>query len=404
MKRNKYAYLVFAVSLVILCTSSFGLGALAAQKKIVKLPVKTTTAAVSSATATNTDTELFFKVWNTLQEKSVHFDEATDEDRMYGAVKGLTSSLGDPYTVFMTPKESKDFNESISGSFDGIGAEIGKKDDVLTIIAPLKNSPAERAGLKTGDKILKIDGVNATDMSIDEAIGKIRGKAGTVVKFDIYRAGDLDLQVVSVTRETIVIPTIDSEVINDVFVIHIYNFGEKVDSDFAKAITAYKNSGSKYMIIDLRGNPGGYLESAVDIGSYFIPKGKTIVTEDFVKKNKKDVHTSYGYNEITPTPKLVILIDAGSASASEILAGALHDNKIAKLVGVKSFGKGSVQELIPMKGNTSLKVTIARWLTPNGTAIDKEGIKPDVEVKRVYDAKNPKIDNQMDRAIEIVKK
>lgn len=402
MKKNKYAYLIFAASLIVLCTSSFGLGALAAQKKIVKLPIKSTVVA-STATISNTDTELFFKVWNTLQEKSVHFDEATNEDRMYGAVKGLTASLGDPYTVFMTPKESKDFNESISGSFDGIGAEIGKKDDVLTIIAPLKNSPAERSGLKTGDKILKIDGINATDMSIDEAIGKIRGRAGTVVKFDIYRAGDLDLRVVSVTRETIIIPTIEYEIINGVFVIHIYNFGEKVDDDFAKAIAAYKNSGLKYMIVDLRGNPGGYLESAVDIGSYFIPKGKTIVTEDFVKKNKKEVHTSYGYNEIT-LPKLVILIDGGSASASEILAGALHDNKVAKLVGVKSFGKGSVQELIPMKNNTSLKVTIARWLTPNGTAIDKEGIKPDIEVKRIYDEKNPKVDNQMDRAIEIVKK
>lgn len=402
MKKNKYAYLVFAVSLIVLCTSSFGLGALAAQKKIVKLPSNTATA--NAATSSNTDTELLFKVWNTLQEKSVHFDEHTNEERMYGAVKGLTASLGDPYTVFMDPKESKGFNESITGSFDGIGAEIGKQDDVLTIIAPLKNSPAERAGLKTGDKILKIDGINATDMSIDEAIGKIRGKAGTVVKFDIYRQGDTDLRIINITRETIVVPTIDYETISGVFVIHIYNFGEKVDADFSKAITAYKDSGLKHMIIDVRGNPGGYLVSAVNIASYFVPKGKTIVTEDFVKKNKKDVHTSYGYNDIMPIPKVVILIDGGSASASEILAGALRDNKVAKLVGVKSFGKGSVQELIPMKNNTSLKVTIARWLTPNGTAIDKEGIKPDVEVKRIYDEKNPKADNQMDRAIEIVKK
>ena len=157
------------------------------------------------------------------------------------------------------------------------------------------------------------------------------------------------------------------------------------------------------MIIDLRANPGGYLEASVDIASYFVPKGKTIVSEDFVKDNKKTVHTSYGYKDITPLPKIVVLVDEGSASASEILAGALHDHGIAKLVGVKTFGKGSVQELLPMEGGTSLKITIARWLTPDGNTIDKNGIKPDIEIKRIYDEKNPKKDNQIEKAIEIVK-
>lgn len=402
MNQNKYRNTVLATSLVFIAGIFFFFGAYAASNDLVVFP-GAKASVVENATKENTDLELFFTVWNTLQEKSIHFNEVKDTDRLYGAIQGLAASLGDPYTEFMPPRETKEFNESISGSFDGIGAELGKKDDILTIIAPLKNSPAQNAGLHAGDKIIKIDGVSAADMSVDEAVSRIRGKKGTVVKLDIYREGDQDSKTISIVRDTIVIPTIDSEIIDGVYVIHIYNFGEKVTSEFAQAIVGFKSSGLQYLIIDLRGNPGGYLEAAVDIGSYFIPKGKTIVSEDFVTNSKKEIHTSYGYSEIKTMPKIVVLVDGGSASASEILAGALRDNGNAKIVGVKTFGKGSVQELIPMKGNTSLKVTIARWLTPSGNTIDKNGITPDVEVKRVIDEKNPKKDNQIEKAIQIVK-
>ncbi len=402
MNNKNFRYSIAILVLVVFSFGSFAFGAYASQKQIIKFKF-TAVSSAQAASKTNTNTDLFFTVWNTLKEKSIHYNDVTDEDRMYGAIKGLTASLGDPYTEFMPPSESKKFNESIAGSFDGIGAEIGKsQDDILTVIAPLKGSPAEIAGLKSGDKILKIDGIVTNGMSIDESILKIRGKKGTVVKLEIYRTGALETQVISVTRDTIVIPTVESEIIDGVYVIHISSFGEKATKDFEKAINSYKTSGLNYMVIDLRGNPGGYLEAAVDIGSYFIPKGKTIVVEDFVKNNQKEIHTSYGYNKINK-PKLVVLIDGGSASASEILAGSLSDHKIATLVGVKTFGKGSVQELIPMKGGTNLKVTIARWLTPNGIAIDKEGIKPDIEVKRIYDEKNPKVDNQLNKAIQVVK-
>ncbi len=383
--------------------ASFVFGVYANEKKIVEIPFANRNVAVA-ATGDNKDLDLFFTVWNTLREKSIHFDEVKDDDRIYGAIQGLASSLGDPYTVFMPPKEAKDFNESISGSFDGIGAELGKKDKILTIIAPLKNSPAERAGIRSGDKIVKINDTPATDMEIEEAVSLIRGKKGTIVNLEIYRDGDRDTKKIEIMRDTIVIPTLQTEVKDGVFVVHVYNFGEKVVADFDKAIDEYKNSGLDKMIIDLRGNPGGYLEAAVDISSYFVPKGKTIVTEDFVKGDKKQVHTSYGYSDLKKLPKVVILVDGGSASASEILAGALRDHKIATIVGTKTFGKGSVQELIPMKENTSLKVTIARWLTPSSKLIEKNGIEPDVEIKREIKEGDATYDNQLIKALEVINK
>ncbi len=403
MNKIQYKKLVLVISVILIAGCSFTLGVYASNKKIISLPFASASSGIESVTKDNTDLDLFFSVWNTLKDKSIHYGEVKDSDRVYGAIQGMTASLGDPYTVFMTPKESKEFNESISGSFDGIGAELGKKDSVLTIIAPLKGSPSEKAGLMSGDKIVKINGKSASDISIEEAVSQIRGKKGTPVKITIYRDGEKDVRDIEIMRDTIVIPTTKTEIVDGVFVVHIYNFGENVVNEFEKAVKEFNNSGTSYMVLDLRGNPGGYLEAAVDIASDFIPKGKTIVSEDLVKEGSKQVHTSYGYNRFTNTPKVVVLVDAGSASASEILAGALHDNKIAKIVGVKTFGKGSVQELLPMKGGTALKVTIARWLTPAGITIDKNGIAPDIEVKRVIDEKNPTKDNQLEKAISVVK-
>lgn len=401
MDKRNYKNLLFGTSLIFVAAAFFVFGAYASDKKLVVFPAKAS--AAQTVTKENTDLDLFFSVWNTLRGKSIHFDEARDSDRMYGAIKGLTASLGDPYTEFMTPKESKQFKESISGSFDGIGAELGKKDGVLAIIAPLKNSPAERAGLQSGDKILEINGTPASEMSVEEAVTHIRGKKGTVVKLGIYREGERDTKTIDIVRDTIVVPTLETKTIDGVFVIHIYNFGDNVTDEFQDALSSFRSSEYKYLVLDLRGNPGGYLEAAVDMASYFVPKGKTVVSEDYAKSGKKEVHTSYGYSDLRPLPKIVVLVDGGSASASEILAGALRDHKIASIVGVKTFGKGSVQELIPMKENTALKVTIARWLTPSGVTIEKNGITPDVEVAKVLDEKNPKKDNQLEKAIQVVK-
>lgn len=397
---KQYKKFVIIITVLFLCTTSFFTGVYAAQKKGLTLPASKKDEPVSIK---NVDMNLFFKVWNTLKEKSIYYKENPNEDIVYGAISGLAESLGDPYTTFMGPQETKEFNESLKGSFSGIGAEVGIKDNLLTIISPLKDSPAEKAGLLPGDKIIKIQGEIAANYSINEAISKIRGEQGTEVELEIYRDGSPETKIIKVLRDIIVVPTISTSTKNDVSIITIHNFGDKVTKEFQKALINFKNSGRNKLIIDLRSNPGGYLESAVDMASYFLPQGKTIVTEDLPKKGQKQIHTSYGYNLLVQNrPKVVILLDAGSASASEIFAGALKDHNAAKIVGTKSYGKGSVQELIPMSQNTSLKVTIAKWLTPNGLTIEKNGINPDVEVKFVYDEKDTKKDNQMEKALEII--
>jgi carboxyl-terminal processing protease len=352
---------------------------------------------------TTADFNTFWKVWNVLNEKSIYAKKVTDQDRVWGAISGLASSLGDPYTVFFPPEENKLFNEEIKGTFSGIGAEIGIKDQILTIIAPLKNTPAEKAGLKAGDKILKIDQTETNGMTVDKAISLIRGPKGTPVTFLILRTGEKQTREIKIVRDEIQTPTIDTELRSDgIFVLKFYSFSENSASLFHDALVKFSESGSHKMILDLRGNPGGYLDAAVNISSWFIDEGKVIVSEDFGDKRKPEVYRSHGPRAFTDKLQLIVLVDGGSASASEILAGALQEHKIATLVGDQTFGKGSVQELVPITDNTSLKVTIARWLTPNGVSISDHGLTPDVKVLNTIKDGEVK-DLQMDKAVELLK-
>jgi carboxyl-terminal processing protease len=340
-----------------------------------------------------------------LNEKSIYAKKITDQDRVYGAISGLASSLGDPYTVFFPPKENKSFSEAIAGSFEGIGAEIGMKDDILTVIAPLKDSPAYKAGIKAGDKIIKINNVRRQYDSGFKAIDLIRGPQGTTVTLTILRLGENKTRDIVVTRDKIQIPTIDTEQRPDgIFVIKFYSFSENSASLFRDALIKFINSKSNKLVLDLRGNPGGYLDSAVNIGSWFINEGDTIVSENSMDGSKPKVYTSHGPRLFNDKLKFVVLVDGGSASASEILAGALQEHGIATLVGEKTFGKGSVQELIKITDDTSLKVTVANWYTPNGISISLQGLEPDIKVpftQQDYDAKK---DPQMDKAVEILNK
>ena len=349
----------------------------------------------------------FWKAWNLINEKFVAVSTTTketdDQTRVYGAIKGMVESLGDPYTTFFPPVESKSFSEEIKGQIEGVGMEVGIKDEVLTVIAPVKGTPAYRAGVKPGDKILKIGDVLTNALSAEEAIKLIRGPKGTSVKLTLFREGAKEPFELSIVRDVINLPTVDTETKGDVFIIRLYSFSAISPNLFRDALREFVETGKYKLVLDLRGNPGGYLEAAQDMASWFLPLGKVVVKEDFKKESDAQIFRSRGYNIFNNSLRMVILIDEGSASASEILAGALHEHGIATLVGAQSFGKGSVQELVDITKDTSLKVTIARWLTPNGNSISHGGLTPDVVVKLDVDEFKKGNDTQLNKALEILK-
>ncbi|MFT5281135.1 MAG: carboxyl-terminal processing protease [Flavobacteriaceae bacterium] len=325
------------------------------------------------------DFDSFWQVWRLLDEKYPNIDEVSLEKRIWGATKGLVESMGDPYTVFFDPEESEKFEESLGGEFSGVGMEVGIRDEILTVIAPLKNTPADRSGILSGDTIVKIDGVVAFDMPIDEAINLIRGPQGSEVILTIIREGEKDSLDISITRDTIVIPTINTELLSDdIFVISLYNFSYDTAEEFRTALVEYKQTGATSLVVDVRGNPGGFLETSVVVSSFFIEKGKSVVVESH-GDGTNTTYRSKGFDVfLDDKDSVYVLVNGGSASASEILAGALRDHDIATIVGTQTFGKGSVQELVTVKDGTTLKVTIANWLTPNGDSISGNGITPDV--------------------------
>lgn len=351
------------------------------------------------------DFSLFWDAWNILEEKYPDHTKVSSEEKLWGAISGLVATYDDPYTVFFPPKESKSFNESISGEFDGVGMEVGIKDKLLTVIAPIKDTPAFRAGIKSGDKILKIDDTESTGLTLDSAINLIRGKKGTSVRLLIVREGENESKEYSIIRDTISLPSLETTMRDDgIFVIRLYNFSAKSPGLFRDAMFELKKKNTDKLILDLRGNPGGYLEASVDIASWFLEKGKPVVIESFGDNEREETYASKGYATLFGKKlDIVILVDNGSASASEILAGALHDHEIATIVGTTTFGKGSVQELIKLTKDTSLKITIAKWFTPNRVSISDQGIVPDVVVE-ASSVKEEDTDPQLEKAVELLLK
>lgn len=360
----------------------------------------------------------FWRVWNILDREFVETSHkpvegdstyeglSKQERRIYGAIKGMVDSEKDPYTTFFTPKEAESFETEIKGSFSGVGMEVGKKDGALTVIAPIVDTPAFRAGIKAGDKIMKINETSAIDMSVDAAIALIRGEKGTTVNITMYREGvDKPLEF-SLVRDTISLPTLDKkyDVKTGMYTIKLYSFSEQSAQLFKEALVDFNKTKSKKLIIDLRGNPGGYLDAALDMSSWFIPAGKVVVTQDYGDKRPQEQLRSYGHGPVPADVKIVVLVDGGSASASEILAGALQDYGRATLIGEKTFGKGSVQEYLKITEDTGLKVTIARWLTPKGKSISVSGLTPDIEVKPTEEQLKNKQDVVLEKAVEILSK
>ncbi len=318
-----------------------------------------------------------------------------------GAKAGLVSAGGDPYTVYLTAAEAKELNDDLNGKLSGIGAQIGKKNNVITIIAPVRDTPAERAGLKPGDVIALINDEDTSGMSVDTAVSKIRGQAGTQVKLKVLRPNTDPLDL-TITRADITVPSVTWSLKNStVGYIQISTFGSDTASLINKAAGELKAQGAKKVILDLRNNGGGYLDAGVDVASEFLTNGKLVVEERTGGKTR-DKLNSNGSGLLAGMPTLV-LVNGGSASASEIVAGALHDNGAARLLGEKTFGKGSVQEMKSLPGGAQLKITIAHWYTPAGVNINKEGIKPDIEVKLTTEDFNASRDPQLDKALELLK-
>ncbi len=355
------------------------------------------------------DFGLFWQALSKLEEKYVNSSEIDYQELLYGAISGMTESLGDDYTIFMKPEKTESFIESVSGkeSFEGVGMEIGIKGKTLTVVAPLEGTPAYEAGIKAGDKILKIDDTPTDDLLLEEAVDLIRGDKGTQVILTVNRKTFDVPKEFTITRDVIEVPVIRWEMLapsevegKDIAYIRIYHFASNLPSKFEDIVSEILKSDAEKIILDLRNNPGGYLEAAVEIASWFIPNKEVVVKEEF-KDGKINEYKSKGYQHLQSFP-MVVLVNGGSASAAEIVAGALHDIRGIKLIGEKTFGKGSIQSLERFKDGSSLKITVAKWLTPNGISIADEGLTPDVEIELTQEDIDADRDSQLDKAIEII--
>jgi carboxyl-terminal processing protease len=314
----------------------------------------------------------------------------------------MVYSLEDPYTTFLTPKENKDFQESINGTLEGIGAELTLRDGMITVVSPLKGSPAKKAGIQPEDVILKVNGENIQDFSLEQVVMRIRGPKGSKVKLTLGRKGQSEPFDVEILRETININSVDWKMIDGIAHIELNQFGGKTRGEFTKAISEIQLKRPKGVILDLRYNGGGYLDGAVDIASEFMEKGKVVSVK---KRNPIEDEVTYvtGKARMATVP-MVVLINKGSASASEIVAGAIRDNGRGTIIGETSFGKGTVQEVQNLIDGSSLRITIAKWFTPSNVNISKVGITPDKEVKRTIEDIKANKDPQLDAAVEFLKK
>lgn len=348
------------------------------------------------------DFSLFWETWHVLQEKYVSPEEINTQEMIYGAISGMVKSLEDPYTIFLNPEDNKRFLEDVKGSFEGVGMQIGIRKGQLQVIAPLEGTPAQRAGLRPGDKIIKIDDTLTMDLTIDEAVTLIRGAKGTEVNLTVFRDEWETTKEFKITRAVIEIPVLDWELKDDIAYIQLYHFTETADSDFSKAAIEILNSPAKKIILDLRNNPGGYLEISQSIAGWFLEKRQVVVIEDFGGKRDRKEYKAQGNSNLLDY-SIVVLINEGTASASEILAAALRDNRGIKLIGETSYGKGSVQELKTLSDDSSLKVTIARWLTPKGELIADKGLEPDIKVELTEEDFEQERDPQLNKALEIIR-
>lgn len=352
------------------------------------------------------DYNLLWDALKVVQEKYIDSENIDPQQVLYGAIQGAVSAAGDEYTQFFDPKEYSQFKTDLQGSFSGIGAEIGMRNDNVVIVAPLADSPAEKAGIQANDVIVNINGESASGLGVDEAVGKIRGPEGTEVTLSLYREGGTAPFDVKIVRQKIEIKSVKLEYKEyngkRIAFITLSRFGDDTKELFAAAVTDVVKNNPAGVIVDLRNNPGGYLDTSVDVASEWLEEGKLVVKEEHSEKDAI-LYNSSGSNRLGNF-KTILLINGGSASAAEILAGALRDNSKATLIGEKSFGKGSVQELIQLGKDSAVKVTVAKWITPNGKNLNHDGLEPDIKVELSADDIKADRDPQLDRALQEITK
>jgi carboxyl-terminal processing protease len=353
------------------------------------------------------DFSMLKQAWDQVTTNYVDPDKIDKTKMTYGAVSGMVNAIGDPYTEFFDPEEAKKLNEDISGSFEGIGLQLGVKNDKITAISPIKGTPAEKAGLKPGDVVLAVDKTPTADLSIDEVVNMIRGPKGTKVVLTIMRKGSDGTKDIEITRDLIKVPSMELEfktTADGKKIAHVtlFQFSDTVYQDFKNAAFEILNNNVSGIILDLRNDPGGLVNQATDIAGWFLNRGEVILSEQERDGSKTEIKSN-GPSNFSSLP-LVVLINEGSASASEILAGALKDNRGAPLIGQTSFGKGTVQKIIDFDDGSSLKVTVAKWFTPSGVRIQDTGIEPDIKVELTIEDYDAGKDPQMERALQEIEK
>lgn len=404
MRAKKYAGIYLSVILFIV---SFGMGVVVGKMWYVRQQVTDENGKVQiervlnlnrSTNKSSVDFNQFWNVWDKIKTNYVK-EPAKEVEMFYGAIQGLVGSLGDPYSLYFPPQQAEEFAKDLSGELEGIGAEIGVKNNQLMVISPLPDSPAQKAGLRPGDKIIAIDATSTLGMDVSTAVSKIRGKAETTVVLTIMRDGNVKAQDVSITRSKIMIPSVIFSIKpGNIAYLRVMQFNEDTTPQMERYIKQIKSQSIAGIILDLRNNPGGYLDSAIEMGSEWIESG--IVVSEKGRDGRSKDHKTEGSHPLAGI-KTVVLVNKGSASASEIVAGALQDTKNAVLVGEQTFGKGSVQDFEVFPDGSALKLTIAEWFTPNGKNINKEGIKPDIEVKEDWENEKIGEDAVLDVALRL---
>lgn len=344
--------------------------------------------------------ELIAEAYQLIVNKFVSAKDIDEDVLIHGAISGMVDALGDPYSSFFNVEETKTFLDDTEGKFEGIGMEVGIRDGDFTVISPLKGTPAYSAGILSGDTILKIDDVDTRDISLEDGVALIRGEKGTDVVLTVLRDGWSEPKEFKITRDVISVASVEWELLDgNIAHINLYHFYKNADYDFGNIALEIINSPAEAIILDMRGNSGGYLNVSREIAGWFLEKGDVFVIED--SPNGQRSEKIRGTGRLSQYP-LVVLMDTGSASASEIVAGALRDNRGVQLIGQTSFGKGSIQTLEYLSDGSSIKITIAHWLTPNGDLVSEKGLTPDIEVKfdlEEYDKGN---DVQLNKALEVI--